>query len=124
MRAFVEKPIRRVEIRVAGRSNVPRWGKTKLNDGKNGGLEAPHGSSEAPTVVNPFMDFSQLKETLLNNMGADIPLEDLGQKITWDPLTDLNSPPLILEPVEIHEDLTFLQESSSVQKSSRIRGGA
>ncbi len=113
MRASVEKPIRRVEVKVASRSDIPRWGKTQIHDEKSGGVESPHDGNGAPTVVKPFMDFSQFKETLPKTTGADILAENLGQQIPRGQLSDLNSSPILPESVEINEEPISLHENSS-----------
>uniref|UniRef100_A0A2N9GPL3 Reverse transcriptase domain-containing protein n=1 Tax=Fagus sylvatica TaxID=28930 RepID=A0A2N9GPL3_FAGSY len=38
---------------------------------KSGGQTSTHGGSRSPKVVKPFMDFTQLKENLLNPLGDD-----------------------------------------------------
>jgi hypothetical protein len=71
LRASVERPIRRVEVKVIGRSDVPRWGKSHQKNEEHGGQTSTHGGSGSPKVVKPFMDFTQLKENLPNPLGDD-----------------------------------------------------
>uniref|UniRef100_A0A2N9GPG8 Reverse transcriptase domain-containing protein n=1 Tax=Fagus sylvatica TaxID=28930 RepID=A0A2N9GPG8_FAGSY len=58
LRASVERPIRRVEVKVIGRSDVPRWGKSHQKNEEHGGQTSTHGGSGSPKV-NPSPDFLQ-----------------------------------------------------------------
>uniref|UniRef100_A0A2N9IBV7 Reverse transcriptase domain-containing protein n=1 Tax=Fagus sylvatica TaxID=28930 RepID=A0A2N9IBV7_FAGSY len=50
LRASVERPIRRVEVKVIGRSDVPRWGKSHQKNEEHGGQTSTHGGSGSPKV--------------------------------------------------------------------------
>ncbi len=61
------KPIRRVEVKVARRSNVPRWDRraSPMNDGDSPVVGVSYGGGGMETGDgDPSMDFSKLKETL------------------------------------------------------------
>ena len=65
LRAVVGKPIRRVEVKVAGRSNAPQWDRrvSPMNDGDI--LRASHGGDGMATGDDgPSMDFTKMKENL------------------------------------------------------------
>jgi hypothetical protein len=67
LRAEVGKPIRRVEVKVAGRSNIPRWDRraNPMNVGDSPVVGASHGGGGlANGDGDPSMDFSKLKENL------------------------------------------------------------
>ena len=65
LRAVVGKPIRRVEVKVAGRSNAPQWDRrvSPMNDGDI--PRASHGGDGmAIGDDGPSMDFTKMKENL------------------------------------------------------------
>jgi hypothetical protein len=95
LRASVERPIRRVEVKVIGRSEVPRWGKSYQSNEKHGGQTSIHGDSGSPKVAKPFMDFTQLKENLPNPDTAVTEDQSLPTKFAapiprFDPVTAVN----------------------------------
>ena len=100
LRASVERPIRRVEVKVIGRSDVPRWGKSHQKNEDHGGQTSTHGGNGSPKVVKPFMDFTQLKENLPNPLGDDaatvvnveqiLPTNSAASILSTDPSTAVN----------------------------------
>ena len=65
LRAGVDRPIRRVKVKVAGRSNIPWWSKEseqKLMETSS--ATSPSGGGAVPEVGETIMDFTRLKETL------------------------------------------------------------
>jgi hypothetical protein len=77
LRADVEKPVRRVEVKVAGRSNVPRWGQ-QLHGGSRVSPEfsenAVHGSAG---VNEPVLEREDIRDSLppLRESGKDFEKE-------------------------------------------------
>jgi hypothetical protein len=100
LRASVERPIRRVEVKVIGRSDVPRWGKSHQKNEDHGGQNSTHGGNGSPKVVKSFMDFTQLKENLPNPFGDDsatavnaeqiLPTNPAASILSTDPSTAVN----------------------------------
>ena len=100
LRASVERPIRRVEVKVIGRSDVPRWGKSHQKNEDHGGQTSTHGGNGSPKVVKPFMDFTKLKENLPNPLGDDaatvvnmeqiLPTNSAASILSTDPSTAVN----------------------------------
>ncbi|GMY05979.1 hypothetical protein FCV25MIE_01218, partial [Fagus crenata] len=65
LRAGVDRPIRRVEVKVAGRSNIPRWSKEAVRKPvETSYTTSSSGGGAAPEVGETIMDFTRLKETL------------------------------------------------------------
>ena len=65
LRAGVDRPIRRVKVKVAGRSNIPRWGRGVDRSPVVNSLGAsPHGGDAVSEVGETIMDFTKLKKNL------------------------------------------------------------
>jgi hypothetical protein len=65
LRAVVDRPIRRVEVKVAGRSNIPRWGRGfERSPAVHSPVVPPYGGVAVPEVGESIMDFTKLKENL------------------------------------------------------------
>jgi hypothetical protein len=89
-----------VEVKVIGRSDVPRWGKSHQKNEEHGGQTSTHGGNGSPKVVKPFMDFTQLKEKLPNPLGNDsatavnveqiLPTNPAASILSTDPSTAVN----------------------------------
>ena len=61
---MVDRPIRRVEVKVAGQSNIPRWGiGVERSPVVTSPVASPHGGDAIPEVAKSIMDFTKLKET-------------------------------------------------------------
>ena len=61
LRAFVEKPIRRVEVKVVGRSNIPRWGASHHAESggvRNSNIPSESGWTSATGGKSTSMDFT------------------------------------------------------------------
>ena len=124
LRASVEKPIRRVEVKVAGRSNIPRWGASYHAESRGVSSNIPSESGGTPATGEkpPSMDFTKIKESLPDLQEFPCPVVGLGEK-------DLNRgecnfiPPSI--PVESNPNITVVNEmASDTQDSSNHRSDA
>ncbi|GMY17678.1 hypothetical protein FCV25MIE_12917 [Fagus crenata] len=101
MRASAEKPIRRVEVNVAGHSNTPRWGSMCHDESGKGGNQAalPEGGRKT-AAVETSMDFTKFKESLPVFQESPCKEVDLEDPISTDKESDLSSP---ASPVELAE---------------------
>ena len=120
MRAAVEKPIRRVEVKVAGRSNTPRWGSMRHDEsGKGGNQAAPPEGGRRTAAGETSMDFAKFKESLPDFQESPCKEVDLEDPISTDKESNLSSP---ASPVELAERIgtpkvvvTEIKESHNVE---------
>uniref|UniRef100_A0A2N9GDF4 Reverse transcriptase domain-containing protein n=1 Tax=Fagus sylvatica TaxID=28930 RepID=A0A2N9GDF4_FAGSY len=104
LRASVERPIRRVEVKVIGRSEVHRWGKSYQSSEQHGDQNSIHGGSGSSKAAKPFMDFTQLKENLPN---PDTAVNE-----------DQSLPTKSAAPIPCSDPITAVDEEQSLPKSS------